>query len=191
MDDSKKISALNFIKEANEFQLLYFLEIAGVIESDEILISEDTNIQYLIEKSIIDYLAQGAELGLGGLSKAIDRVIQGIEVGASAVGKGAEKGADLAVQVFELNPPAAAAAAAAIIAASIIIYKKQRGASGACRKYKGSERESCIKKYKNEAIKAQIRALEGSKKLCSKSKNPKVCTSKVEVKIQKLKAKLK
>jgi len=68
------------------------------------------------------------------------------------------------------------------------VYKKYISkAARACKQFKGDQKNTCMEKHRGEAKKARIMALEKSKSLCAKSKDPKLCVAKIKHKIRKLK----
>jgi hypothetical protein len=79
--------------------------------------------------------------------------------------------------------------AAAVIAAGVLAYKKYL--SKAARTCQGrTDKEKCMAKYKQDAIKAQMKILSSNKSKCSKTKNPAKCAAKIDQKISSLKVKL-
>jgi len=59
-----------------------------------------------------------------------------------------------------------------------------------CRGRKGTELDACIQKYKIQSLQAQIRQVQSSARLCSKTTNPQKCNQEIQKKIAKLRAKL-
>jgi len=85
---------------------------------------------------------------------------------------------------------AVAALVAAAIAASYMIYKKHF--SQAAKACKGQQnKQDCMRKYKNTAVQAQIRALQSSASKCAQTKNPQKCQAHIHQKISKLHSKIK
>lgn len=87
-----------------------------------------------------------------------------------------------------------AIAATVIIAAAVtigaVIYKKFLSkAVVSCRK--ANDKESCVKKFRNDAIKKKIEFYEKTKSVCSKSKKPDKCKKSLQIKIEKEKSKLR
>lgn len=98
--------------------------------------------------------------------------------------EGVKKGAEIAISAMFV---------ATMIA--FIVHKIYRSklskAAQACSKFKGLEKESCIKKFEKTAIAGRISALEKGMKVCEKlSKTPNVCKQELAAKIRKYKAKL-
>jgi G:T/U-mismatch repair DNA glycosylase len=59
-----------------------------------------------------------------------------------------------------------------------------------CRGRKGTELDTCIKKYKIQSLQAQIRQVQSSARLCSKTTDPQKCNQEIRKKLAKLRAKL-
>jgi len=86
---------------------------------------------------------------------------------------------------------AVAAVVAAATVVSMKIYKAYFSkAAKSCNKFKGDEKKKCMKKFKVDAIKQQIASLNSSKSKCKNTKDPKMCVSKIDIKIAKAKQKL-
>jgi hypothetical protein len=85
-----------------------------------------------------------------------------------------------------------AAAIAAIAAyAGVKAYKKWFSASAkACAGKSGSEKDACVKQYKNKAVQAQIQATGAGAGACSKAKDPAKCKAQIQSRISSLKGKL-
>ncbi len=81
--------------------------------------------------------------------------------------------------------------AAAVVAALVIMLARKAykayftKAARACKGTKGQEKNDCIKKFKIDAIKAQIGVLGQAKSACKAAKSPDKCTAKIDQKIQK------
>jgi len=67
-------------------------------------------------------------------------------------------------------------------------YKKKK--EGQCAKLNGDAKKACMRKAKNEAIKAQITQYNRGKSMCKNTKDPGACRAKADKKIQVLRAKL-
>lgn len=84
------------------------------------------------------------------------------------------------------------AIAAAIIVTSIKIYRHIfKKAGKACKDLKGESKSKCIIRYKINAVRMQTNALNKGKSICKKSKDPRKCVSKIDVKITKLKERVR
>jgi len=92
----------------------------------------------------------------------------------------------------ELNKPLAAVALAALVlTAGYAVYRKYFSrVSQACNHKTGSEKDACIKKFKKDAIEAQITTLTKGRVSCKKSKNPGKCVEEINKKIKTLHAKI-
>jgi hypothetical protein len=64
-------------------------------------------------------------------------------------------------------------------------------AARTCKDYTGMDKTKCLKRFKAQAVKAKMGALNKAKGICGKDKNPAACRSKLTNKISKLQAKLK
>jgi len=64
-------------------------------------------------------------------------------------------------------------------------------AARTCKDYTGLDKTKCLKRFKAQAIKAKMGALNKGKGMCGKDKNPEACKAKLTNKISKLQAKLK
>jgi hypothetical protein len=84
-----------------------------------------------------------------------------------------------------------AVAAALIITVAYKMYKRFLSkAARACKHKSGDEKTSCMNKYKKEALKQRIKALNQGMASCSKTKNTGKCKQKITGKIRKLQAQL-
>ena len=100
---------------------------------------------------------------------------------------------ELALKTIKTGAPIAATALAAlIILVSYKVYKLYLSkAARACSNQGTKElKKKCIKKYKIEALKAQIKDLTSAKTGCKETKNPQKCAAKVDQKINSIKLKL-
>jgi len=85
----------------------------------------------------------------------------------------------------------AAIGAAAIITGAHMVYKRFFSkAARACKGKSEGERKTCVYTFKNNAMKAQISALNSGMSKCAKTKNPTKCKLKVQNKIKKLQRKI-
>ena len=85
----------------------------------------------------------------------------------------------------------AAAVTSLLVYGSYKVYKRFFSAAAkACAGKSGSEKTACMKKYKIDAIRAQISDLNRSKGACNKTNNPEACKHKIDGKIAHLKNKL-
>jgi hypothetical protein len=79
---------------------------------------------------------------------------------------------------------AGGAIALLIIAAAALVYRKfMSKAAKECRKYKGDEKNECLKRYREKAKQLKIKTLMQNKKECSKTKNPQKCVEKINKKL--------
>jgi len=86
---------------------------------------------------------------------------------------------------------AAAAAVAAAVVAGAKIYKRYLSkAAKACKDKGGTARTACIQKFKMDAQKAKIGAMQKGIAACSKTKDPSKCKASLQTKVAKEKAKL-
>ena len=106
------------------------------------------------------------------------------EVGGIVGGKA---GAVKAVTAVGAPP---VAAAALIIYLSFQVYKhfiKKKG-NELCSKFKGDQKKECVKKLKETANKLRIKDLQRAAGMCTRTKNPEKCRSKIGKKISALQA---
>jgi hypothetical protein len=83
----------------------------------------------------------------------------------------------------------AAVVVALIVTGAYQVYKHYM--SKAARSCKGSDnKKACMAKFKSDAVKAQIKAMNSKMGACAKSKNPEKCRKSVTNKIAKLKSKI-
>jgi len=91
---------------------------------------------------------------------------------------------------------AGAAVAAAVMATLVILLARKAyraylsKAARACITKTGPAKNECIRKFKIEAIKAEIAQLQQNKAACDYSKNPEKCKAKLDKRINKVKAKI-
>jgi hypothetical protein len=86
---------------------------------------------------------------------------------------------------------AAGVAAALIILIAKKAYKKYLSkAVRSCRKYKGSDKDECVRKFHVDAIKHDISLMEKNKQACQATRRPGKCIEKVDKRIRKQKNKL-
>jgi len=85
-------------------------------------------------------------------------------------------------------------AGAFVVVASKIAYNTARlvwsKGHRLCLKYKGSEKQKCLDKYRKLTGEKELQLLKQYKGKCSTTKDPKVCVAGIEKKIQKVKKKL-
>jgi hypothetical protein len=182
--DVLKVFAATYVSESeiNEDEKLELIQFISEASKDEILslLSNGSMNPFLIE--IIDprQLVE-TELYIEGLVEEVQYPLvpyKGTLPATIPQGKG-KTGAVIA----------AAAAAAAVIAMGYATYK--RFFSKAAKACKGSEdRKACLKKFKVNAIKAQIQTLKSGMGKCAKSNKPEKCKANVQNKINKLQAKI-
>jgi len=76
---------------------------------------------------------------------------------------------------------------ALVIGLSYKVYKKFLSkATKSCKHLDNEKKNECINKFKNDAKKARILAIEKSKGLCTKSKDPQKCLTKINIKLNSL-----
>lgn len=92
---------------------------------------------------------------------------------------------------FGGNALAVAAISALVITISYKVYKNYLSkAAKACKGRKGIEKQSCMNKFKRDAMKKQVADLSKGSQACVKTKDPAKCKAKIGKKIQSVKAKL-
>jgi hypothetical protein len=112
----------------------------------------------------------------------------------SAVNSALQKAQQQAGKIDAAQPGAKYVAGAALAALAIFgaykTYKRFFSKSAkACSGNKGVERKACIKKFKVDAIKAQISDLNAASAKCAATKDPGKCKATIGAKIQKLQTK--
>ncbi len=165
INDEDKIKFLNFIKEADDSQLVALLTTGKMLTHNELDLSE----------GITDYIPNIYKPGMIDSIKVLNAIF------------GPVKTAQLVAR--RMLPHAALAAA--IITTSVVIYKRFLAkAARACKGKSGTVKSDCINNFKIKAHKEQIKKLSKDKSLCKKSKNPAKCVYKVGNKIAKIKKKI-
>lgn len=177
IDVKLKLHLINFIKEADEYEIIKLLKTGDLSDVQE---NEKEDLMTEYNSSFIGIYLNEARVhikGTGGLSpRQYDKKFGGLGINTMS---GTSKGL------------AAAAAVALVVAGGYAIYKRYFSkAAKACKGKSGSERSVCIKKFKIDAIKAQISALNSGMGKCAKTKNPSKCKAAIQNKVAKLKAKL-
>jgi len=177
IDVKLKLHLINFIKEADEYEIIKLLKTGDLSDVQE---NEKEDLMTEYNSSFIGIYLNEAKVKMGATGsspKDYYKQFQGIniKVPMSNTSKGL----------------AAAAAVALVVAGAYAIYKRYFSkAAKACKGKSGSERSVCIKKFKIDAIKAQISALNSGMGKCAKTKNPSKCKAAIQNKVAKLKAKL-
>jgi hypothetical protein len=158
--DSAKKQLLNFIKDANVYQLKAFIlndEIENLDEDSYNIIEKRFNI---LENEVFQELDE------------FETITEDVETVAKA-----------ALATVIGGP------AGLILYGAYKLYQRYMTKAGiACRN--AINRRTCRKQYKINAIKLQIKELEKGISKCSKAKNPEKCKSAVEKKIKQLEARL-
>lgn len=153
-------------------------------KADSVLSSDKPDIGVIksIGKSITDFInsaTEGESIGMHFLSRV------GKTSGASDLMPGLSDPAAGAVTM------AGGALAALLLLGAYKTYKTNfTQAAKACANFKGEDRDKCMRKYKINAMEAQIMALKTSLDKCKKSKDPSSCNKKVNEKIIKIKKEL-
>jgi len=60
-----------------------------------------------------------------------------------------------------------------------------------CRDYTGPQKTDCLKRFRAQAVKAQMAQLQKGKSMCGKDRNPEKCRARLDDKLAKLNVKLK
>jgi hypothetical protein len=172
----EKLQLGEFVKEANEDQVNYLLASGKMVESNLLDESMEKFLKYVEHIKAKDILITNAADVKRYLRKLADRHAHELEVAKGNV-------AVTAVGVTLLVGMGAFL--------SYKIYKRFLSkAARACKKLGSKEKTSCIVKYRINGYREQIKGLTAAKGLCNKTKKPKKCTSKIDLKIRKIKAKL-
>lgn len=211
---NEKRQVYNFIDNASTHQLIALLtegKMRAVKTIEETLLESKFNksgVGFLAEidsESIAKYAQTARIHGKAAMTTAKDYVNNHSNVAKYHAGEAKDKASswtsaqikkltDMAANghMPEINRPLAAISLAALIlTVGYVAYKKYFDkAEQACKTKKGTDKSACLKKFKNDAVKAQISAITKSKSSCSKSKNPKRCNDEIAKKVQKLRAKL-
>lgn len=94
------------------------------------------------------------------------------------------------VTSVDITKPALAVVAAAAVL-GLAAYKNYFSkAAKACKGKAGLEKKNCIAKFKKQAQRAKVTAMQKAMSQCSKSKDPATCKQKLQTKITKEKAKM-
>ncbi len=97
----------------------------------------------------------------------------------------------LGYNIAQKGPIAATLILAAMAGLGYKVYKNHFSkAAKACKQHKGQTKKSCIKAYKDQAIKLEIQAYEKMIAKCKMSKDPESCATKARKKIDKLRSRL-
>jgi len=130
------------------------------------------------------------------MANVLDDIQQKYPDAFTAAGKAVDKAQAMAKQTGAYATSDRGAFISAVALAALIsygaykLYKTKLSAAGkACGGQKGSQKKMCLKKFKVEAIKAQIANMQKASGFCAKTKNPGKCKSAVQRKIQKLQMK--
>lgn len=160
---------------------------------------KEFTLYYILEH---DNLTKAEKLQLGEFVKEAneDQVNYLLLTGRPCGGKGAkdfvEKNPDLVAEITDIGLAGVAGAMTMGIVGytgALIgtIWKQYlTKAARACRGLSGLEKKSCMVKFKRQAVKKQISVAASNKSKCAKTKNPGICSNKLDGKIRKLKAKL-
>lgn len=197
-----KLYFVNFIKEADEFELMNLLVTgkAKKINEDEAIYALESffnsPVPYLLEAGPGDLARKGLELYGKAVWKAGQKLAGGptFSIGPIDVWN-ADKLDTAAKYANALGAGGLALAAGAVVAAiSYLGYKVYKNtfsqAAKKCKGTKGPEKKACMNQAKLVAFQANLKALESKMVMCAKSKDPDVCKAKLLKKISKAKSKL-
>jgi hypothetical protein len=93
--------------------------------------------------------------------------------------------------LFEYDAGVAATLAATVVGSALFVFRNYlTKARRACRDFMGTERRTCLYRYKVDAYKAAIAKAASSAGKCKSDKNPEKCQAKIENFIAKTKEKL-
>ncbi len=185
-----------FIDNASSHQLIALLT-EGKLRAVKTI--EETLLESKLNKSGLGFLL---EINMATLKATASSMSDSATATAKKASKSSSEWTDTQIRKLttmaddghmpEINKPLAAIPLAALImTVGYEIYKKYFDkVNHACKTKTGADKVACVKKFKNDAIKAQISALSKNKSTCSKSKNPKRCSDEIVKKITKLKQKL-
>jgi len=122
-------------------------------------------------------------------SKELPAWLAGAGVRPGEAGAAWGKNYNQAIEAMNTGAPIAAAVVAALVLLlARKLYKSHLSKAGkACKDKKGAERDMCVKKFKANALKAQVSELSRGKQACQAASNPGKCTAKIDQKIQKKK----
>jgi len=97
----------------------------------------------------------------------------------------------LGYNMAEKGPIAATLLLAAMVALGYKVYKNHFSkAAKACKQHKGQTRKSCVKAYRDQALKLEIQAYQKMTKKCKMSQDPDKCVTGAKKKIDKLRSRL-
>lgn len=174
-----------FIVEADEDQISNLLVEGELIEGFAVIPD--------IKNLVVGSHPYSGIMSVDQLQNAINTAIKRAgEIGKSqGFTSGEEAGFGIGVQTGGVYGFAAAAIAALVIAVSYKVYKRFLSkAARACKRMAGVEKDKCMNKYREAALKMQIAELSKGVAVCNKSKKPDKCKANINSKILRLKGKL-
>jgi len=185
-----------FIDSASSHQIIALLtegKLRAIKTIEETLLESKFNksgLGFLLEMDMATLKAHASSMSDSSVAAAKKALKSSTEWSEAQIKKLTSMAAD--GHMPEINKPLAAISLAALImTVGYATYKKYFDkAEQACKTKIGADKVACVKKFKNDAIKAQISALNKNKSTCSKSKNPKRCSDEIVKKMTKLKEKL-
>jgi len=177
-----KLSLIDFIKEGKP---------SCKTESEDVLLQTEHYIESLVEqyKNVTE---QDRATKMADMEARMDKILAKSKVRMAAGRK--QRAAEISArEKAELQKVVVVAVVvAAIIAGSYMVYKRFFSkAAKACKGKSGGERKTCLQTFKNNAVKAQMSALNSGMGKCAKTKNPTKCKLKVQNKIKRLQSKIR
>jgi hypothetical protein len=166
----QKVELINFIRVAEKDDILALLVTGSPVLTESASVDNLVKTELFIE-SVIDEYSNSFAHNYDDYGRQIGKM--------QLTGKG-----KVAASI------AAATVAAAAVAGAYKIYKNYFSkAARACKGKEGDAKQACMKKFKADAVKAEISALKSGMSKCAKSKDPAKCKAAIQKKIQGLQAK--
>jgi len=160
----EKVKLIDWVKNANTEQIKYLL-LTGKVKDN--LVQED-----------LDYLKEGiGTQAWQAFGMSSGDPVKGIYTMGMSHG-------------FKLGMAGTALAALAAMMAAKAYKSFLSKAAKACKGKSGVTKKACMEKFRLEGMKSKVRILQKSLSMCTKTKNPAACKSKIQMKIAREKAKL-
>lgn len=203
LSNAQKISIIKWIKEAESDEIKSLL-VTGKFDIEE-------NAIKVFDKTLGVFLNEAlpvspSSLGFKGLLSADSKFFTGIVdmdkfnnamdlIMRQKETQGILHGYNMGAQVGAVGGLAVGIGASAIVALVIVIanraYKRFLSkAARACNNLSGDNKTSCMEKFRKQALTKKMSDLQKGEKSCKHAKNPVKCKTKIDNKINKIKAKL-
>lgn len=177
--NENKLELLNFIKESDKDHILSLLSTGSMNLNENVGMLVET--EYIIEDSIAAWNAK--RVIKKGINKG-DNPFRALHKGVDTYGK-------TKAVVDTAKGAAVGAVVGAAVGAAVELGLKMLSIRKACKGKKGEEFNKCSRAWHNKRIGAQINLLQRGLSNCKGTKDPAKCKGKIQVKINKLKSKMK